>query len=63
MSPKCIIGEDSKEEIKNILYVKKQMKINARDKNLQLLLFPYNKSKAISLETTGALDTIGPHEF
>ena len=47
-----ILDRKSKEEIKIGTYVKKEMQINAWDRIVEMLLSPYIKEKATSVERT-----------
>ena len=58
-----VVDGDSKEEIKIIAYVKKEMQIDAGDRIAQLLLFPYIKIKATPVERTGAFRSFGKCVF
>ena len=58
-----IVDRDSKEEIKIMANVKKEMQIEAGDKIVQLSLFPYIKGNAAPIERTGAFGSTGRHVF
>jgi dUTPase len=57
-----ILDRDSKEEIKIIAYVKKEMQIDAGDRIAQLLSL-YINGNADPVERTGAFGSTGKHVF
>lgn len=58
-----IISGNSKKDKQIMIYMKKEVQINARDKTAQLLLFPYIKGKATPVERTGAFGSTGKCVF
>jgi hypothetical protein len=51
----CIVDKDSKEIIKIMAYVRKEMKIDAGHKNCSSVVISYIKGKATPVERTTAL--------
>ena len=58
-----VVDGDSKEEIKIMAYVKKEMQIDTGDSIAQLLLIPYITGKAAPVERTGAFGSTGKCVF
>lgn len=58
-----IVDVDSKEEIKIMVNVKKEIQIDAGDRIVQLLPFPYIKGKTAPIERTGALVSARKYMF
>ena len=56
-----IVDWGSKEAIKIMTYVKKEMQINAEDRIAQLLLIHYIKGKTILVERTGTFESTGKY--